>query len=52
MLELEVCPIDGVDMNSELEAQAKVAAFCIAHPNNDDNSRSLFEAVNCNIFSG
>lgn len=52
MLEWEIVPSDGIDMNSELERQIEVASFCIDHPNGDDSARTLFEQVTEDILLG
>jgi hypothetical protein len=36
MLEWEIAPKAGIEMNKELERQIEIATFCIEHPNNDD----------------
>jgi hypothetical protein len=43
MLEWEIAPREGVDLNSELERQIEVATYCLNHPNQDDSFGSLLE---------
>lgn len=45
MLDWEILPIDGVDLNSELEKQIEVATNCFAHPNYDDSFSTLAEQM-------
>jgi Phage portal protein len=52
MLEWEIVPSNGVDLNSELDRQIEVASFCIDHPNGDDSARTLFEQVAEDILLG
>jgi Phage portal protein len=52
MLDWEISPHDGIDMNSELERQIEIATYCFQHPNIDDSSRTLFEAVVEDILLG
>jgi Phage portal protein len=52
MLDWEIAPIDGVDMNSELERQIEVATYCIDHPNNDDSARTLIEVLVEDLMHG
>jgi len=52
MLEWEIRPIVGNEMNSELERQAEIATFVISHPNIDDSSRTLFEQVMEDVLCG
>ncbi len=51
-LDWEVTPVKGISLNSELKRQIEVASFCLEHPNNDDSSRTLFEAVIEDILCG
>lgn len=45
MLEWEVAPKRGVEMNSELERQIELATFCLDHPNHDDTMRTFLEQI-------
>src|SRR6266571_8434927 len=45
MLEWEIAPKKGVEMNSELERQIKVATYCLEYPNHDDTMRTFLEQV-------
>lgn len=45
MLEWEIAPKLGVEMNSELERQIKVATYCLEYPNHDDTMRTFLEQV-------
>jgi hypothetical protein len=45
MLEWEIAPLPGIDLNPELERQIKVATTCFASPNTDDSFRTLIEQV-------
>jgi Phage portal protein len=45
MLAWEVCPLDGLDWNSELKRQAGIATFCLDHPNEIDDFQSLSEQL-------
>lgn len=45
MLSWEICPKEGLEMNSELERQIELARFCLEHPNGDDDMRTLLEQV-------
>jgi hypothetical protein len=45
MLEWEIAPLPGIDLNPELERQIEVATTCFASPNNDDSFRTLLEQV-------
>jgi hypothetical protein len=45
MLDWKVVPIDGVDLNSELERQIEVVTNCLRHPNADDSFQTLIEQV-------
>lgn len=52
MLEWEVVPIRGVEMNSELEHQIAVVSRCLEQPNRDDSFRTLVEQVIEDICHG
>lgn len=52
MLEYEIAPIRGVEMNPELQRQIDVVSRCIERPNNDDSFRSLLEQVVEDILCG
>jgi hypothetical protein len=45
MLEWEIAPKKGVEMNSELQRQIDVATFCFQNPNHDDSDRTLMEQL-------
>jgi portal protein len=45
MLGWEIVPLEGIDLNPELERQIEVATTCLASPNNDDSFRTLIEQV-------
>ena len=45
MLSWEVCPLVGVEWNSELERQAEIATFCFSHPNEADDFQSMLEQL-------
>ena len=45
MLEWEIVPKLGVEMNSELERQIKVATNCFERPNHDDTMRTFLEQI-------
>jgi hypothetical protein len=51
-LDWEIVPMAGIDMNSELEKQAEIAAYCIDHPNIDDSARTLFEQIVEDVLLG
>lgn len=44
-LDWEIAPLDGIEMNSQLEKQIETATFCFNHPNIDDSFASLNEQV-------
>jgi hypothetical protein len=52
LLDWEIVPMPGIDMNAELEKQAEIAAYCIDHPNGDDSARTLFEQVVEDVLLG
>lgn len=52
MLEWEIVPIRGVEMNSELERQAQVVRRCFEQPNTDDSFRTMTEQVVEDILCG
>ena len=52
MLEWEVVPVRGVEMNPELERQIEVTHRCLERPNGDDSFRSLVEQVVEDILHG
>ncbi len=52
MADWEVGPIDGVELNKELERQIEVVTTCLKHPNADDNFRSLIEQIVEDILCG
>ena len=45
MLDWEITPLDGIDLNSELEKQIEIATTCFSHPNYDDSFQSFIEQV-------
>jgi hypothetical protein len=45
MLEWEIVPDDGIDLNSELEKQIELATVCFRHPNNDDSFMTFIEQI-------
>ncbi len=45
LLDWDIVPLDGVEMNSELERQIEVATYCFNHPNGDDSFRTFAEQV-------
>lgn len=45
MLDWEICPLDGIEMNSELERQIAVATNCFSRPNSNDDFQSLLEQL-------
>lgn len=45
LLPWEIIPIDGVEMNSTLQAQADTATACFKHPNHTDSFRTLLEQM-------
>lgn len=45
MLDWEIVPIPGVELNSELERQIEVAKTCFQHPNQDDSFETLLEQI-------
>jgi len=45
LLEWEIVPMPDIKMNSELEKQAEIAAYCLDHPNIDDSFRTFAEQV-------
>jgi Phage portal protein len=45
MLEWEIVPLDGIEMNSALQKQADVAAACFKHPNHSDSFHTLVEQL-------
>lgn len=44
-LEWEISPLDGIDLNPELERQIEVATYCFANPNRDDSFSTLCEQL-------
>lgn len=52
MLDWEVSPLPGIDMNSEMERQIAVATNCLTMPNTDDSFRSFIEQVLEDVFHG
>lgn len=52
MLEWEITPKDGIEMNSELERQIRVATFCFEHPNHDDTTRTFLEQLTEDMLLG
>jgi Phage portal protein len=52
LLDWEVVPIKGVEMNRELERQIEVASYCLDHPNGDDSFRTFAEQVVEDILLG
>jgi hypothetical protein len=52
LLDWEVVPMPGIDMNPELEKQAEVAAYCLDHPNLDDSARTFIEQIVEDILHG
>jgi hypothetical protein len=45
MLDWEVLPLDGIELNSELEKQTEVVTNCLNHPNHDDSFSTLAEQM-------
>lgn len=45
MLDWEVVPVKGIELNSELSRQIEVATTCLNHPNQDDSLNTLLEQV-------
>src|SRR5213076_2596161 len=45
MLDWEIVPLPGIELNSELSRQIEIATTCFASPNNDDSFRTLVEQV-------
>ena len=52
MLDWEVVPVRGVELNSELERQIAVVTRCLDRPNTDDSFRSMTEQVLEDIICG
>lgn len=52
MLDWEVVPIPGVELNSELERQIAVAKVSLERPNTDDSFRTMTEQVVEDILCG
>lgn len=52
MLDWEITPIKGIEMNSELERQVEVVTQCLSRPNTDDSFRSLVEQVMEDVMLG
>ena len=52
LLDWEIAPMPGVEMNADLEKQIEIAAYCIDHPNVDDSARTMFEQVIEDILLG
>lgn len=52
LLEWEISPLVGIDLNSELERQIEIAAYCFDHPNHDDSFCSFIEQVTEDILLG
>lgn len=52
LLDWEIVPVHGVEMNTELEKQIEIASYCIDHPNGDDSARTMFEQVVEDILLG
>ena len=51
-LDWEICPIDGVKTNKELDRQIEVATYCFDHPNHDDSFRTLIEQATEDLLHG
>ncbi|MDR3473353.1 MAG: phage portal protein [Devosia sp.] len=45
MLDWEIVPVPGVDLNPELKRQAEIVKTCFTAPNEDDSFRTLLEQV-------
>jgi hypothetical protein len=52
LLDWEIVPLKGVELNAELERQIEIASYCIDHPNTDDSARTLFEQITEDILLG
>jgi hypothetical protein len=52
MLNWDVVPIHGVEMNSELERQIAITKICLERPNNDDSFRTMTEQVIEDVLCG
>jgi hypothetical protein len=52
MLEWEIVPLKGVDLNPELERQIEVATRCLESPNHDDDFRTFTEQVVEDVLVG
>lgn len=52
LLDWEIVPMPGVELNSELERQAEIVHYAFDHPNRDDSFRTLAEQVMEDILLG
>jgi len=52
LLDWEIVPLKGIEMNSELQRQAEIAAYCLDNPNIDDSFRTFTEQVVEDILMG
>lgn len=52
MLEWEVAPKQGIELNKELERQIEIATFCLEHPNRDDTMRTFLEQITEDLLMG
>ena len=52
LLDWEVAPLPGIELNPELERQIEVVTACLERPNNDDSFRTLVEQVIEDVLCG
>lgn len=52
MLEWEVAPLPGIELNAEIKRQIEVTTNCLQRPNNDDSFRTMLEALIEDICCG
>jgi hypothetical protein len=45
MLDWEIAPLEGIDLNPELERQIEVVTNCFQHPNHDDSFATFAEQL-------
>ena len=44
-LKWEIAPLDGIDLNSELKRQIKIATNCFTNPNDQDDTSTFLEQI-------
>jgi hypothetical protein len=51
-LEWEIVPVKGAEKSKELDRQAEIVAYCLEHPNGDDNWHSFCHALVEDVLLG